>query len=285
MRLLLGAHRSGLAASDIEQPGLLGDLPAFFDQLDLAARLVLDRLHYIAHRVQILDLAARAIRLARAAHRHIGVAAQRAFLHIAVTGAEIAQDRAQFAQIEPCFLGAAQVGFGHNLHQPDPRPVQIDIGQARMLVVQALAGVLFEMQPGDANLSRRAVRHVEHDPPTPNDGSQILRDLIAGGEVGVEIVLAVKDAGQIDLGIKPEPSLNRLLDAMAVNDRQHAGKRRVDRRNLGIRLGAEIRGRPGKQFRLRDDLGVHLKPDHHLPLAGPALDQHRHLFPAARTIA
>ncbi len=51
----------------------------------------------------------------------------------------------------------------------DAGAVEIDIGLARMLVVQALAGVLLEMQPGDADLARRPVGQVEDDPAMPDD--------------------------------------------------------------------------------------------------------------------
>ncbi len=63
-----------------------------------------------------------------------------------------------------------------------------------MLVVQALAGILLEMEPGDADRARPPVGHVEHDTALADDRLQILRDLIAGRQVGVEIVLAVEHA-------------------------------------------------------------------------------------------
>ncbi len=44
VRLFLGAHRSGLALVRIEQPGFLVDRAAVLDDLDLAPRLVFDRL-------------------------------------------------------------------------------------------------------------------------------------------------------------------------------------------------------------------------------------------------
>ena len=52
VRVLLRAHRPGHAAAAVEQPRLLLDRAALLDQLDLAARLVLDRLHDKAHRVR-----------------------------------------------------------------------------------------------------------------------------------------------------------------------------------------------------------------------------------------
>ena len=141
-----------------------------------------------------------------------------------------------------------------------------------MLVVQALAGILLEMQPGDADLARRPVRHVQHDLAAADDRLLVLRDLIAGRQVGVEVVLAVEDAFEPDLGVETEPGLDRLLDAKPVDHRQHARESGVDRRDLGVRLGAEIGRRPRKQLGLRDHLGVDLEPDHGLPRPSAAVD-------------
>ena len=77
---------------------------------------------------------------------------------------------------------------------------------------------------------------------------------------------------QLDLGVEAEPGLDRLLDAIPVDDRQHARKSGVDRRDLGVGLGAEIGRRPGEQLGLRDHLGVDLEPDHRFPLPGAPLD-------------
>src|SRR5205823_1355031 len=119
------------AARAVVEAGLLLDRAALLDQRDLAARLVFDRLHDEPDRVQILDLAARAKRRAWMAHRDVAVATQGALLHVAVAGAEVAQDRAQLAEVDPGLLGAPEIGLGDNLHQPDAGAVQIDIGLAR----------------------------------------------------------------------------------------------------------------------------------------------------------
>ena len=111
--------------------------------------------------------------------------------------------------------------------------------------------------------------------PLPDHRLQILRNLIARRQVGVEIILAVEDARQIDLGVEAEPGLDRLLDAKPVDDRQHARKSRIDRRDLGVGLGPERGRRPRKQFRLGDHLGMDFEPDHGLPRPAVAFD-HRH---------
>src|SRR5438093_57328 len=58
VRLLLGAHGAGLAASLVEEPRLLPHLAARLDHLHLAAQLVLHRLPQVAKGVHVLELAA-----------------------------------------------------------------------------------------------------------------------------------------------------------------------------------------------------------------------------------
>ena len=153
----------------------------------------LDRLADEADRIDVLDLAARAEGLARPAHRDIDVGAQRTLLHIAVAGAEIAQDRPQLRHIGLGLLGRAHVGLRDDLHQRDARAVEIDEGFRRRLVVQRLAGVLLEMQPLDADFDPLGRRHIDGDDALADDRALILRDLIALRQIGIEIVLAIED--------------------------------------------------------------------------------------------
>jgi hypothetical protein len=152
VRLFLGAHRTGLALARIEQAGFLVDLAAILENGDLAAGFVLDGLADEADRVDVLDFAARAEIAARLAHRDVDVGAHRALVHVAVAGAEIAQDLAQLGEIGPGLVGGAQIRLGDDLHQRDARAVQIDIGHGRVLIVHRLAGVLLQMQALDADL-------------------------------------------------------------------------------------------------------------------------------------
>ena len=248
MRLFLGAHRTGLALVRIEQPGFLVDRAAVLDDLDLAPRLVFDRLPDEGDRVHVLDLAAGAERSARLAHGHVDVGAQGSLLHVAVAGAEIAQDRAQLGHIGLGLLGGADVGPGDDLHQGHAGPVEVDIRHRGALVVQRLAGVLFQMQPLDAHGGRFAVRQLDHHLTLAHDRRLVLADLVALRQVRIEIVLAVEHRAQIDLRIEAEPGAHRLRDAEFVDDRQHAGHRRIDQRDMAVGRAAEFGRGPGKQF-------------------------------------
>ena len=183
---------------------------------------------------------------------------------------------AQLAQVGAGLLGGADVGLGDDLHQRHAGAVEVDQGEARMLVVQRLAGILLDVQALDADVLAGAVGEVDADDALADQRPLVLRDLIAGRQIGVEVVLPLEHALQIDRGVDADAGAHRLLDAAAVEHRQHAGEGGVDQAHLGIRLGAEVGGGTGEQLRLGDDLGVHFEPDHHFPVAGVAVDQIGH---------
>jgi hypothetical protein len=142
-----------------------------------------------------------------------------------------------------------------------------------MAVVQALAGVLLEMQPLDADGHRLAVRQIDDDDAFADHRLLVLADLIALRQVGIEIVLAVEHRAQIDLGVQPQAGAHRLADAFLIDHRQHARHRRVDQRDMAVGGAAEFGRRAGKQLRLRRDLGMDLHADDDFPVAGRAFDQ------------
>ena len=72
-----------------------------------------------------------------------------------------------------------------------------DIG--RMLIVQRFAGVLFEVQPLDADAHRLAVRHVDDDFALAHDRRFVLADLVALRQIRIKIVFAVEHRFEIDL--------------------------------------------------------------------------------------
>src|SRR5271170_3484022 len=273
MRFLLGAHRARLAARRIEQPRLLVDLAAVLDDRDLAARLDLDRLADEADGVDVLDFAPGAERVSGAAHGDIDVGAQIALLHVAVARADVAQNGAQLADIGLRLLSRAHVGLGDDLHQADPRAVEIDETHRRRLVVQGLAGVLLEMKPLDPDPDGMVGGEVDMDFPLADDRALVLGYLIALGQVGIEIILAVEGRTEIDPGLEPEAGAHRLSHAFAVDDRQHARHRRIDQRDMRVGLAAERRRSAGEQLRARRHLSVDLETDDHFPIARRALDE------------
>ena len=283
MRLFLGAHGAGLALATVEQPGFLRNGTAALDHLDLAAGFILHRLGDEAHGIDVLDLAAGTQRLEAAgpaelviapdlADRDIDVRPHRAFVHVAVAGAQIAHDGPQLLQEGRRLFATAHVRLGDDLHQRDAGAVQVDKAAVRVLVVQAFAGILLQMQAFDADLDGFAVLEVDIDLALAHDGVLVLADLIALGQVGVEIVLAVEQRTQVDLGLEAQPGAHRLLDAFFVDHWQHAGETGIDERYLAVGLGAELGGGAREQLGLGCDLGMDFHADHDFPIAGFTLD-------------
>ena len=118
VRFFLAAHRPRLFAVGVEEPRLLHDFAAAFDELDLPRGFDLDRFLDEPERVQVLELRARAeLRLAAPAHRNVRVATERAFLHVAVADLEVADERVNLAHVGAGFGRRAQIGRGHDLEQ------------------------------------------------------------------------------------------------------------------------------------------------------------------------
>lgn len=145
--------------------------------------------------------------------------------------------------------------------------------------MQRLAGVLFEVQADDADLLGGAVGEVEDDAAAADDRVLVLADLIALRQIRVKIVLALENRNLVDLGFKREAGFDRLFDAEAVQDRQHAGHTGIYGRYLGVGLGTEGGRRAAEELGLRDHLGVDLEAAHQFPLARAAADRPGHLRP------
>ena len=141
-----------------------------------------------------------------------------------------------------------------------------------MLVVQALACILFQMHAFDTN-AHLAIRHIELDRALADDRLLVLRNLIAGGQIGIEIILAIENRCEIDLCIETETGFHRLFDTEAIDHRQHAGKRRIDEADLRIGRAAKFRRRSRKQFGFGGDLRMDFQPDDDLPGACGAVEQ------------
>ena len=113
----------------------------------------------------------------------------------------------------------------------------------------------------------------DHHLALAHDRRLVLADLVALRQIRIEIVLAVEHRAQVDLCVEPEAGAHGLADAFLVDDGQHAGHRRIDQRDMAVRLAAEFCRGPRKQFCVRGDLGMDLQADHDFPVAGRALDQ------------
>ena len=116
---------------------------AVFDLFDLPAHFVVDGLLHELEAVQVLDFASRAQWRAGLAHRHVGVAAKRAFLHVAVTNANPGDDFVQLFGISHGFFARTNVGLGHDFKQGRAGAVQVNAALPDEVFVQRFAGIFF----------------------------------------------------------------------------------------------------------------------------------------------
>src|SRR6185436_3778369 len=227
---------------------------------DLALRLEFDRLLHEAEGVQILQLAAGAeLLLAGLSHRNVGVAAEGAFLHVAVADADPDHERVQLACVGDGLCGAAQIGLGNDFQQRRAGPVEIDAGAVASLV-QGLARVLLEMGARETN---HLLAHFHLT--ALHDRQLVLADLVALRQVGIEVVLAGEDRARIDLAVDGETELDGALDGSAIHHRQHARQGNVDRRSLAVWRGAESGRGAGEHLAARRELRVRLDADDDFP--------------------
>ena len=105
--------------------------------------------------------------------------------------------------------------------------------------MQRLARVLLEMQALDPDFDRVVRGEIDLDLPLPHDRALVLGDLIALGQIGIEVILAVESRAAVDLGLEAKAGAHRLNHAFAVDHRQHAGHRGVDERNVRVGFAAE----------------------------------------------
>jgi hypothetical protein len=264
--VFLAAHGAGFAAVGVEQYRGLADGAAFADFVDLPLHLEVDRLLHEAEGVEVLDLAPRAQRLAGAAHRDVGIAAEAAFLHVAVADADPLHQRVQGAGVGHGFGAGAHVGFGDDFQQRRAGAVEVDAGAAVEVLVQRLAGILFEVGAGQAD-EFFLLSHADRQPAALHHRNLELADLVALGQVGVEIILAREHRARRDAGAHGEAELDGADHGLAVEHRQHAGQGDVHGIGLDIGLGAEGDAAAGENLRLRLQLGMGFQPDDDFPLA------------------
>ena len=104
------------------------------------------------------------------------------------------------------------------------------------------------MQTGDPHFARLAAGEIKDDRTLADDGLQILGDLVARRQVGIEVILAVEDRHLVDLRLQAKPRAHSLLYADAVDHRQHAGHAGIDKAHLCVGFGAEFGRGAGKQL-------------------------------------
>ena len=184
----------------------------------------------------------------RLAHGDIGVAAERALLHVAGRDTDVAQDLAKGDQIVARFLRGAQIGLPDDLHQGHAGAVQIDQADLAADPIRAVnkpPGVFLDVDAGDPRPPRFPAG-LEIEQPLTQSGKIVLGDLVALGEIWVEVILAVELAESRDLAVQREPGQDRGLDRRPVQHRKRPGKTRHRPGRRAYSAGARRIGRSSR---------------------------------------
>src|SRR6185503_19000866 len=100
----------------------------------------------------------------------------------------------------------------------------------RFTEVDQLRGVLLEMDAMDSDVA---------EPALARQRDVVLTDLVALRQVGIEVVLAVKDRARGRLAAQRQGNLERVADRLLVGHRQSPRMPQTDRAGVRIRLVSE----------------------------------------------
>ena len=251
--------------------GLLSQLASGLDDRDLPLDLVLDSLFQRAERVHVLDLDFGTEPFGTFwSDRYVGIEANRALFEPRIGGTQLGYHRPQILGIRPGFGGAADVWPGNHLDQWDARAVEVEQSRFRgvnppaIADVSRFAGVLLHVGTLDADPSGLTVdRDIEVAVMTDRDVE--LGDLIALGEVCVEVVLAVEDRTLRHLAIDGKADRHDPLDGLSIRNRECPRQTKTDRACVGVGLRPKLHGAATEHLRSGGELDMHLDPDHGLP--------------------
>ena len=98
------------------------------------------------------------------------------------------------------------------------------------------------------------------------DGLVELRNLVALGQVGVEVVFAREDGALAHLAVECQGGQRGKLDGLGVEHRQCAGQAETNRADVGVGRGAEMIGAAAKGLGGGEQLHVDFESDDGLVL-------------------
>ena len=137
------------------QPRFLQDSAAAFDHSDVPFDFVFERFLQKPERVEVfdLDLGAEFFRPAKT-HADVCIAAQRAFLHVAVAYSRVEQNLAQGRKVRVGLFRRAHMRFADDFTQRRAAAVVVHITLACGILksfVQIFRRIFFKVQPRDAD--------------------------------------------------------------------------------------------------------------------------------------
>ena len=191
----------------IEAARLIDHFPSRSQNFHLSFNLKIHRFGHKFHAANVLHLGPGAQRLARPVHGHVRVHSQRSLVHLHITHLQCPQNQHQFTQERRGLLTVPKFGTSDDLHQAHAGAIQVDETVTGLRVVQTFAAVLLQLDLLDrsAEFFRLFIESLlENDivhPAVVGDGVEVLGDLVAGREVGVEIVLPIEQGHGMDFTI------------------------------------------------------------------------------------
>ena len=233
----------------------------------MAFNLVLQCFLQVTEGVQVFyfDLGAEFFRSARA-HAYVGIAAKRAFFHVAIADAGVKHDLAERGEVGIGLLGRAHVRFGDDFAEGRATAIVVDVrlgGGLRETFVEIFRCVFFQVKPRDANPFLGAA-NFDFQPATGSEGQFVLRDLVALGQIGVEIVFSGEARMFVDRAIQGERGTHGHFDGALVHDGESSRQAEAHRADVGVRRIAEPRRAAAKDLRSGEQLDVDFQADDRL---------------------
>jgi hypothetical protein len=267
VRFLFRAHQGRAVRSGIEQTRFLDDRRPVLPRRDVALDLEFDGTLHVAERVEVLELGLDPERRRPGrSHRHVRVAPQASLFHVAVVHAQGHEHLAHAAEGLGRVRRGPEVRLGDDLDERHAAAVEVQVGPPRRIgagVVQRLAGVLFHVHAGDPDRDRAAGRR-EADGAARRERAVVLGNLVALGQIGIEVVLSREDRPGMDLAAQREGRTRGEFHGAAIQHRQRPRQAQAHRAQRGIGRRAEASGTPAEDLGGGQQLRVNLEADDRL---------------------
>ena len=128
--------------------------------------------------------------------------------------------------------------------------------------MHALAGVFFHVQPGDAYTLACPSLARDVDVAVFGQRLVILRNLVALGQIGIEVVLAREDGGLADAAVQCHRGADGVFDRFAIQHRKGSRESQAYRADVRIWGRSELRGAATEYLGYSEQLDVNFEPNH-----------------------
>ena len=122
----------------------------------------------------------------------------------------------------PNALSAVERALGDDLQQRRAGAIQVDTAHAVKVFVQRFARVLLKVSSSDSDCLYTAVAQDDVDLAPAHDGMVKLTDLVTLGQIGIKVVLAIKDGMLSNFGLDAEAKHHGHAHGFLIQHRQHA---------------------------------------------------------------